>query len=1236
MINVIMTSLIKVVRPFQNFIQVSFYGFSQKKRSEKTRSKKFSAVGFAPLRSFFASLLLGWCVVVQAAAPTITNIWPEKPSPGTLTTIWGTNLTPGEVNLSYGGVSIPFFQSVDNNSLFFKAPEGGTGYQACVTTLAGSDCFDHPACPESCITNILPPTANVNDLVFLYGSGFTFETRITVNGIFALAQNFGPALHLFMVPAGVTTTSTSNWTVEACNPTGECTIYPQPVCGDPVTGDINNVNSKVLVFSFNPVMTNVVRPTPSADILAACQAADPSIYKDTNAPLKLNEYLCVTGFHIGSSRSGQVLASNFLDRISKTSKGKYNNGCPRFTYEIVDVVEADAWPVYNDGFQYTNESFVAEYNTLLADPGWKRVNFHGGGNYGALDEVQFLKMANLDQRVMDGEIDEVIFHVYGDVGTESAMVGKGAFSLNGNVIGDFGNTTTSTRAYAVVPACFQCFNHRLEATMKQVFGSNENVSGTYSFTGTGDLFNPNLGETTHAWNRFTMIDKQIDVNGSQSPWLGAIGNAHFPVNARGNNDYYDGAPSLTTPWPVSSNADDWYNYPKMAGNIQRSISCSEWGCADKYFDVDTSKYPGKQGYTLWLLQHIPRADGINDGYPIDSSNIDYSNIMKPDDVGMLNNWWRYLFDVDQFKSPSSTSLSGLPGLLGSGRLVDDRTPPTVTILSPTSGQNVQGTVSVKVDVIHTNPIYRVELYVDGTYHSTDTLRPYTFNLDAASFLGTPTLVAKAYAMPDSLVVGTSVPTQVNMVASTPLTLNPIIVPQSAPPYTPIRITLSASGGSGSFSFQQATQNYLPDGATITDCLGGDCTKAELLWVPRFDQRGAQWIRFIVTDTDPNGGSQVSQDVVIPVGNSSYTLTDLQLRQQNGGNLDIRSVAIDPNDSNIVYAGTKLKGFYKGVLDIGGTWQWQPIPINDSGLIGEPEGGMALITNPSTTTTPGSIYGATGYPGALYEWLYDGLSNTWAWERKYPAVGVSLNQYSRFFSLAIDPTDPGRIFAGNNNQVPLQDLIGFLPSQQQPSGEWISVLDPDNSVNGNGFAEGLSISSIEPGINYTTKTIYAGFGYSGQNSNQTYPVYRSIQGGAPGTWVSASGTGFPDETTGSLPFGSDGSGVDMLPGAPNIAYVAVPNGLSPGGLYMTNNYGDTWARVIDKSCRVVRVSPVNSNYVVAGCDGAIFLIRRDTGNAWEYIGSAGTTYSIAFDYNDANRIVIGTSASVFEVDITPLP
>jgi hypothetical protein len=57
----------------------------------------------------------------------------------------------------------------------------------------------------------------------------------------------------------------------------------------------------------------------------------------------------------------------------------------------------------------------------------------------------------------------------------------------------------------------------------------------------------------------------------------------------------------------------------------------------------------------------------------------------------------------------------------------DTTPPTTSITSPANGATVSGTVTVSANASDDVGVSRVELYVDGTLHSTDTSSPYSFS-----------------------------------------------------------------------------------------------------------------------------------------------------------------------------------------------------------------------------------------------------------------------------------------------------------------------------------------------------------------------------------------------------------------------------------------------------------------------------------------------------------------------------
>jgi hypothetical protein len=472
-----------------------------------------------------------------------------------------------------------------------------------------------------------------------------------------------------------------------------------------------------------------------------------------------------------------------IDGFREASHGLVN-------FKIVDRIEVDAWPIVFDNFQYTDALWLERakqkhplsttmYMPRLArDLGW-------------------------DKRVMDGEIDEVWTLSWIMHSGEAGMIGEGAHGANGPVF--YPPYTDSTRAYSYIgwsmertDMFFHNYGHRVDATMKGMYGSWDAHGKS---------------EDTHAFNRFTRVDKDI-------PGRGEIGECHWAVNSLG--DYDVGNKTF-----VLSNADDWLNnYPNMSGDDRRKINCEEWG--QKYGSYDW-------GFQVWKYAHMPHVPGVNDG--------ETGAYKNPLDKGILNNWWRYIIDVDQFKRRD-------------GRFVADWTPPVVTITSPASG-TVHGKIPVKVQATDENPIARVDLYVDGKYYATDSLPPHTFEWDASALSGEHTLVAKAYDLPNGW-EGTSEPLTMKVEPMSGFTL-PVLEPIGnefghlyGKVESPIEFALKATDKDLPLTY---SAENLPKGATL------DPKTGKFSWTPEHDQNGHYWVRFTVTDKD---GDHSSEAVIIVV------------------------------------------------------------------------------------------------------------------------------------------------------------------------------------------------------------------------------------------------------------------------------------------------------------------------------------------------------------------------------------
>ena len=308
----------------------------------------------------------------------------------------------------------------------------------------------------------------------------------------------------------------------------------------------------------------------------------------------------------------------------------------------------------------------------------------------SFDYNRFINDNNIAQRVQSGDIDEVWIYGGPNFGLwESTMAGEGAYWCNSSPV----QNAPTNRAFVLmgwnyergVAEALHAFGHRVESIMHHSYG-------------------PPQHNQNNNWSKFTLIDKN-------APGLGGAGNVHFPVNGERDYDY-------SNPRYVRSNADDWYNYPNFQ-NYTREFNYTEWA-------PDGADAPRQ--YMKWWHKHLPRYQGVGPDY-------------------FLNNWWRYIADVNQFKGWNGN----LRGRTGN---------PTVQITSPSPSAAVSGVTKVRVNASVYGALDRVELYVDGVLHSSDELAPYVFEWNTAGLAGAHTLEARAYEAQEGR-WGVSAPVLVN-------------------------------------------------------------------------------------------------------------------------------------------------------------------------------------------------------------------------------------------------------------------------------------------------------------------------------------------------------------------------------------------------------------------------------------------------------------------------------------------
>jgi hypothetical protein len=234
-------------------------------------------------------------------------------------------------------------------------------------------------------------------------------------------------------------------------------------------------------------------------------------------------------------------------------------------FEIAERIEVDGFPVKQDGFRYTPESYLACWRAHSGFHQPDGVDYHR-----LLDEFDVIAKIN------SGAIDEVWLFGFPYAGYyESIMAGPGAFWCNAPPLEHrAGASPAPTRRFVImgfnyergVGEMLEDLGHRAESIMVKVF------EGTW-----GDA---------NLWERFTRYDKT-------HPGQAECGNIHFAPNSQ--SDYDWGSRRM-----VPSRCDDWHNFPDFQDTVRR-VDCREWGNGDI------------RQHHLWWFRHFPHVDGATNG-----------------------------------------------------------------------------------------------------------------------------------------------------------------------------------------------------------------------------------------------------------------------------------------------------------------------------------------------------------------------------------------------------------------------------------------------------------------------------------------------------------------------------------------------------------------------------------------------------------------------------------------------
>ena len=230
-------------------------------------------------------------------------------------------------------------------------------------------------------------------------------------------------------------------------------------------------------------------------------------------------------------------------------------------YRIVERIEVDAFPVKQDGFVYTTETYLECWRQRHKCHHPDGVDYHR-----LVEEFDMIGKINRD------EIDEVWLTAFPYGGYyESRMAGPGAFWCNSPPLD---RTDHAVRRFVImgfsyergVGEMLEDLGHRVESILQRVFRTKK---------GTANL-----------WERFTRYDQT-------HPRQAEVGNVHFAPNSERDYDWGNKR-------KVWSRCDNWYNFPDLTGE-PKLVDCNEWGRGDI------------RGHHVWWLRHLPHIDGESEG-----------------------------------------------------------------------------------------------------------------------------------------------------------------------------------------------------------------------------------------------------------------------------------------------------------------------------------------------------------------------------------------------------------------------------------------------------------------------------------------------------------------------------------------------------------------------------------------------------------------------------------------------
>ncbi|MBN1129390.1 MAG: hypothetical protein JXA71_10405 [Chitinispirillaceae bacterium] len=273
-----------------------------------------------------------------------------------------------------------------------------------------------------------------------------------------------------------------------------------------------------------------------------------------------------------------------------------------------------------------------------------------------------------------------------------------------------------------------------------------------------------------------------------------------------------------------------------------------------------------------------------------------------------------------------------------------------------------------------------------------------------------------------------------------------------------------------------------------------------------------------------------------------------------------ALAVDPQNSNIVYAGAASGGFWKMTISGSNSYTWERIETGFPVL-----GVNAIAINPENTRViyigTGEVYSYQQSIGGIYQRSTRGSHGigllktedggaTWV-----KSLDWSYSQQRGVLAIRIHPQNFSTVFAGTSE--------GTFKSTDA-GATWVQVHDVLMAVD-------IAFHPQNPDIMYVS---------CGNMNSQGSGIYRSTTGGTAGSFQKLAG-GLPSSWGGKTL-------LDVCPASPNTIYADIGGQSATVGLYRSDDGGDTWTAVNTTDdwagyqgwfSHYVRVDPQDVNHVM---------------------------------------------------------